>query len=132
MCTYGNVVGIESMAETKSVTQHSRGDEGPVKIRLGAFLLWTLSGSRTHESATTASARRVRAKCRRSQTRRIPTATQTIALANTKTPMILTAGYGSFRNPGVCSWYAISLLLTALFRARSPMSLDWRDLTGLV
>ena len=31
-CTYGNMVCIESMAETESITQHGRGDQSSVQI----------------------------------------------------------------------------------------------------
>ena len=58
--TYGNVVRIESMAETESVTQHGRGDESSVQIGLSTFCSWILLGFRTYESAMIASVRRRR------------------------------------------------------------------------
>ena len=44
--TYGNVVCIESMAQTKSVTQHGRGDESSVQ-QVGLSILST-PGSFSH------------------------------------------------------------------------------------
>lgn len=61
--TYGDVVCVESVAETESVTQQCRGDKGSVPmIGLSTLFLPVFPRLRTHESATVASARRGRGK----------------------------------------------------------------------
>ena len=62
-----------------------------------------------------------------SQTRRIPTATQTMAFANTSATIIPTAGHGSFRIPGIRIWQATTRLLTTFFSARIPILTNSSD-----
>ena len=54
--TYGDVVCVESMAETESVTQHGRGNESSVHIGLSNRFPLGSSRIRSCESATVASA----------------------------------------------------------------------------
>ena len=64
-----------------------------------------------------------------SQTRRIPTATQTMAFANPSATIIPTAGHGNFRIPGVRPWQAVTQLVTAFFSARLPIPSGSNDST---
>ena len=64
-----------------------------------------------------------------SQTRRIPTATQTMAFANTSATIIPTVGHGNFRIPGVRLWQAMTQLLIAFFSARLPIPSGTSDST---
>ena len=64
-----------------------------------------------------------------SQTRRIPTAIQTIAFANTSATITPIAGHGNFRIPGVRLWQAMTQLLTAFLSAIVPIPSDSSDST---
>ena len=95
------MIGVKSMAETKSITQYRCGDESSVQIELSATLLLLLLQDSVHVKVLGLYQRAgVEDTQRSSQTSRIPTATQTRTFAKTNRVIIPTAGNGNFRSPG--------------------------------
>ena len=101
--TYGNVIGVKSMAETKGITQYGRGDESSVQIELSATFLLLLLQDSVHMKVLGLYQRagvEEKENSWSNQTSRIPTATQTRTFAKISREMIATAGNGNFRSPG--------------------------------
>ena len=123
--TYGNVVCIESMTETKCVTQHCSGDKSSAEIWLSIIAsLEFFQDSVRMEVLRLRQRGGVEEKRWSRQTRRIPTATQTMAFAKPNPTIMPTAGNGNFRNPGIRPWQAIARLLKPFFSAGSLIFLD--------
>lgn len=62
---------------------------------------------------------------KKNQTRRMPTAAQTIAFAIINPMIMPTAGKGNFRNPGIRLWQAIAHVLMSFFSAGIPILTDF-------